>query len=74
MDDCSPTRWKINSYPKQRSSSLSGGLFISDEKMECEMDTNCCDEKGTKPEGKAFDLPIDRHSDPYLWSWALGGD
>lgn len=54
--------------------SLGGGLFMSDEKMECEMDTNCCDEEGTKPEGKAYDLPVDLHSNPYLWSGALGSD
>jgi len=30
--------------------------------------------EGAEPEGKALDLPVDLHSHPHLWSWALGSD
>lgn len=31
-------------------------------------------EERLDPQGGALDLPAGRHSDPHLWSWALGGD
>ncbi len=30
--------------------------------------------RGTEPEGKAFNVPIDLCSSPHLWSWVLGSD
>jgi len=33
-----------------------------------------CGEEGTEPEGEALDLPVHLHSNPDLWSQALGSD
>jgi len=61
-------------------------LFTSEGKMEWEMDRLvqclhyagavpvCCGKEGAEPEGKAFDLLVHLHSNPHLWSRALGSD
>lgn len=44
--------------------------------MEREMDSaaSACHEAGVAPEGKALDIPVHLHSEPHLWSGALGSD
>ena len=47
-------------------------LFMSEGKMDQEIDSWIGAAGGAKCNGKTFDLPVDLCSDPDLWSWTLG--